>query len=152
MRRPWRVTYGFDPADARRGLGLSRDGAYWVSGLRPRDRKLPAAIDARSLATGERDPEIVSVDGTRVGGGGFPADFTVGEGVPSPTLDIRGTAWEPSERVAARPVLRLQLANLRHVRIDPRGARLPRRYRLRIESDGPATVRVGDRTVRVSPG
>lgn len=150
QRRPWHVSYGFDPADARRDLGLARAGAYWVRGLRARDPEQPASVDARSLATGARDPQVVEVDGSRTGLGGYPVTVLEGDGVPSPTLDIRGRAWEPAPREAGQQVVELTLANLRRARIGPRGARVPGRFELRVTSDGPATVAVrGRRPCRI---
>ena len=44
------VTYIKSPGEERRDLGLSYDGAYWISGMQAADAKTAARIDAESFA------------------------------------------------------------------------------------------------------
>ncbi len=143
VRDPWRVSYLFDPADDRRDLGLRRDGAYWVDGLTARDAKAPAAVDARSLASGERDAPLTAVGGVKVGVTGFPLGPQVGDGVPSPPLAIEGQDWGPAPRTSPERVLEVSLRGATGARVDLRRAGFAGRtpVTVRLTTDGAAVLR-----------
>ncbi len=136
VRDPWRVTYLFDPVDDRTDLGLSRSGAYWVDGLVARDAKKPASVDARSLATGERDAPLTVVSGVKAGIGAFPLGTRLGDGVPSPPLAIEGQDWGPAPpRVAPERVLQVDLRGASAARVDLRRAGFTGRRAVTVKLD-----------------
>ncbi len=154
-RRPWHVSYAFAAQDAEPSLGLDRDGAYWVSGLQPRDPAVLGRIDARSLLTGERDAEPVAVSGARLGVGGFPLGARIGDGVPTPPVAVEGLAVGPASPSAPpERTIELDLKNVSTATLDLTGAGVHGRapVLLRIVSDGPATVRAGRTTCAVQAG
>ena len=136
-RAPSRVNHALMPDTFRPSLGLLHDHAYWVSGLRARDRRgepgtNPARgeIDARSLAFGHGPPRTASVTSPN---GGPPAPSTV-----------EGTRWTGIERRDRRNALAVRLENLRRATIDGRRARLTGRRTLRVQiaADGPGAMRL----------
>jgi hypothetical protein len=137
-RSPSRVNHAIMPDTWRPRFGLVHDHAYWVSDLRvrnesgnPRTDPARAEINAISRAFGEdENPRTARVTSAS---GGPPAPSTV-----------EGTRWTG---IPARPrtnALHLQLQNLARATIDGLRARLDgdRRLRVRIDADGPGTVRL----------
>jgi hypothetical protein len=148
---PSRVNYAFMPDTDRASLGLVHDHAYWVSGLRVRDRsgdqeRDPARgeIDARSLAFGEGDPVTSPVLGAQAG-------------PPEPST-IDGLRWDRIREAPKSNALEVELDNVGAATFDGRRARLSARRNLRVsfESDGPSTARLsmrlpaGTRVIAVS--
>ncbi|MBA2349261.1 MAG: hypothetical protein H0V81_13315 [Solirubrobacterales bacterium] len=145
-RDPWRVSYLFDPKDDRADLGLARNGAYWVEGLDARDSTKPASVDARSLASGERNAPLRTVTGTSVGVGGFPHGVRTGAGVPLPPLAIEGQDWGQAPGVAPERVLEVDLSGASTVLVNLRRAGFTGRapVTVRMKTDGPAVLRTTD--------
>jgi len=142
-RDPWRVSYLFDPKDDRADLGLGRDGAYWVLGVDAREPGKVASVDARSLASGERDAPLRAVTGTSVGVGGFPAGARAGAGVPLPPLAVEGQDWGPPASAARERALEVDLRGASSVLVDLRRAGFTGRapVTVRLRTDGAAVLR-----------
>ncbi len=155
-RDPWRVSYLFDPKDDRADLGLTRDGAYWVEGLDARDPKQPASVDARSLASGERDAPLRAVTGTAVGIGGFPHGTRAGAGVPLPPLAVEGQDWGAAPGVAPERVLEVDLTGASTALVNLRRAGFTGKapVTVRLKSDGAAVLKttVGSRCTAPGAG
>jgi poly(3-hydroxybutyrate) depolymerase len=148
QRDPRRVDYAFMPDSDRRALGLRHDHAYWVSGLRVRDRSGdPRADPARG--------EISARSSARTRGFGQAGDpvrrrVTSPRGGPPAPESVAGTEWRRLRRLPARNALELRLENVGRVTIDGRRAGLSGRRCLRvtIASDGAARVRLSLRLRR----
>jgi pimeloyl-ACP methyl ester carboxylesterase len=144
-RNPFHVTYVVNPTMDFPADGTVADHAYWLSGLRLRDRSGAAPlgeVDAISKGFGRRDPPVEPTRrraGVLTGGQRGPLPFTE-----------QSRAWGKPAKVARRDVLRLQATNLAQVVVHPRRARLDCGARLRVETDGPLAVRLAGcgRTVR----
>jgi pimeloyl-ACP methyl ester carboxylesterase len=143
-RNPARVDLAWYPHLDRPDLGLRATGAYWVGGVRARDRRPGALahVHARSLALAD------------------PAHTVVRTG-PTPVVDplvgaVSTLRWELGERPAPRDLLRLVLRNVSRTGVDMRRAGLECGT-VAVRADGPATLVLrrlpdGTRTVTVPAG
>lgn len=138
-RNPYRVDYAFLPQAETPRLGLRQNHAYWVSGLRARDRSgdpqtdpAVAAVTARSYAFGRRDP----ITRHTVTGG-------AGAGPPMPS-SIDSTEWIHGRTRKRRNRLGVRLTNLTAATVDGCRARLSSAKPLVIvvRSDGRGALRV----------
>ena len=139
-RDPPRVEYAFLPTADARELGLRHDHAYWLSGLRARERRgdpdngppARAELDARSLAFGQGQPRTQRyVDSDPAAG-------------PPQLNTIRGTRWTGIPKTRPRNALLLELDNLSQGTVDGRRARLKgdRPLCVSVLSDGRGRIRV----------
>jgi hypothetical protein len=144
-RDPSRVDYALVPDTDRPALGLRHDHAYWVSGLKVRDRSgdpgaHPARglITARSLAFGEGDPTT-----RRVTGSGLLVPGSSDPALPNAHSD-QGTEWTGIPAKDAENALELTFDNLGNAVVDGNRARLDggQRLRVRLTSDGSSRLRL----------
>jgi pimeloyl-ACP methyl ester carboxylesterase len=120
--------------------GVGTTGAYWVRNLAARSPKEYATVRADS---GERPEPTVITHSTR--------NITV-DG-PGPGLASQLT-WTRGKRPAPRPVMTLDLGNVRTLAVLVRAAgfRPGRSGVLRVTTDGPTTVHLAGRTVHLEKG
>ena len=157
-RHPQRVTFTWTPRDVaparglpattqllavteRPDLGVTTTGAYWVRGVAARDRSKDATISAVSGARGER-----AVAATRTTGLDLPGD-------PGPAY-VQELTWETRTAQPQGTVLALELTNVRALtlRLRDAGFATGQRGVLDVRSDGPVTITVGSRVVRLAGG
>jgi predicted esterase len=143
-RDPLRVRYRRFPAMDLPQRDLVFDGAYWVDGIDVRDGSAPDAnafVDAtthgrggRRLVAERRSPQPVSGPVT-------PGTLTAQELVEGKAIE-RANAFE------------VTLRNVRSARFDlaRMGLGLAQPLRIEVDSDGPATLLLGDRRVEVAEG
>ncbi len=142
VRDPRRVDYAFVPADDRPALGLVRDHAYWVSGLRSRDGargEVSARSSAFTYGPGQAGDPV-----TR-------AVTAPSPGAPVPSTVV-GTAWDAVPALPPRNALDVRLENVGRIVVDGRRAGLTARRCLEVTvtSDGAAQVRLDLDAGRVS--
>ena len=131
-RSPPHVTYVVAPGrDSARARAIA-DHAYWLSGLRVRNRAAgPGTVDARSEAFGLGDPPLEErpPSAGTLTGGSRPLAFLR-------RSQSRGSA----PRIARRNFLDVELDNLSRASVDGRRAKLdgdePLRVRVRSDGDG----------------
>ncbi|HEX2174322.1 MAG TPA: prolyl oligopeptidase family serine peptidase [Nocardioidaceae bacterium] len=143
-RNPGRVDFSWYPNLDRPAMGLRATGAYWVKGVRARDRAPGALAEIRARSFGRPDRE-----------------HTVARTGPTPVVDplvaaVSTLRWRLGERPGPRPLLTLDLRNVARTAVDMRRAGLEC-GKVRVDSDGPATVRLdnlpgGAQTVSVGAG
>ena len=146
-RDPPHVTYVVDPAEDTAPAGTA-DHAYWLSGLRVRDRDAEptATIDARSRARGVGDAPVLPEQtgaGTLEGGSHGPLPY-----------NQRTRSWGAAPRTAKANRLDLTATNLATATIAMARAGLGCDADVRVTTDGPLTLRLDgcDQTVRVAKG
>ncbi|MGZ4444815.1 MAG: alpha/beta hydrolase-fold protein [Nocardioidaceae bacterium] len=127
LRNPDRVDFSWYPHLDRPRLGLRATGAYWVRGVRARERSAGtlARVRARSFALAWPTP-------TPRRSGPTP----VSSPLPAVVTTLR---WARGPVPAARRLLTLRLTNTGRVTLDLVRAGL-RCGTVRVRSDGPATV------------
>lgn len=120
--------------------GVGTTGDYWVRNLHARSQQKYATVSAES---GERPQRSIVTHSTR----GIAVDGP-GPGVASQLTWTRGT------RPAARPVITLRLTNVKKLTVLLRAAGFAHGQagRMHVTSDGQATLRLGDRVVRLPKG
>ena len=136
-RNPAHVSYVVNPTMDFRGAGTVADHAYWLSGLKLRDRGGEAPIgevDARSEGLGSGDP----APGPTQHGAGVLAG---GNEAAMPYVH-QAKGWGKAPRAPRRDVLHIDARNLSRVVVHPRRAKLRCDARLRVTTDGPLRVRV----------
>ncbi len=143
-RDPVRVVYKRMPAMDLPKHGLVFDGAYWVDGIELRDATAPDAAG--------------SVDVTSHGRGGNRRKLENPPPQPVPGPTTPGTLTE--QRVAAGEAIpranaaELTLRNVSSLKLDAArmGLDLSKPLRLIADTDGPVSVRIGDRTIELPAG
>jgi hypothetical protein len=134
-RNPPHVTYVVNPTMDFPKDGVVADHAYWLSGLRLRDKSGGAPlgeIDALSKGFGRADPPQHATShtlGTLTGGN-----------VPLLEYSEQSRAWGKAPKVAKQNVLELDVTNLRAATIHLRRARLSCGAKLEVTTDGPLAV------------
>jgi hypothetical protein len=124
--------------------GVGTTGDYWLRHLTARTDEGLAEVQAKS---GMRPDRSVTAHSQR--------NITV-DG-PGPGIASQLT-WTRGKRPARKPVITLRLTNVRALTVQLHAAGFDagrhgtRRGTLRVTSDGPATLRLGDRTVHVTKG
>ncbi len=146
-RNPAHVSYVVNPKMSFRGVGTVADHAYWLSGMRLRRTSGAAplgTVDAFSdgFRVGDPRPLPTSTEpGTLAGGNLGPLAYTE----TAQDWGLPGPVRRPRNR------LTLEASNLKQVTVHVKRARLScRRLKLRVNTDGPLTVRLAGcgRTVR----
>jgi hypothetical protein len=134
-RNPAHVSYVVNPKMDFPAAGTVADHAYWISGLRLRNRTGAAPLgrlDARSEGFGLTDPTpnaTQTSNGSLQGGNLAPLNYTE-----------RKKTWGPEHRVAPRDVLHLDAVNLASLTVHAARARLSCHPQLRVTTDGPLAV------------
>ncbi|MGI9021339.1 MAG: alpha/beta hydrolase-fold protein [Solirubrobacterales bacterium] len=134
-RNPAHVSYVLNPTMDFTGLGTRADHAYWLSGMRLRDRagEVPRAeIDAISHGFGEGD----RAPGSTQSSAGTLAPGTFGA---MPFVET-SKGWGAAPSAPAKDRLELDLENLRRVVVNVDRARLSCQAKVAATSDGPAKV------------
>jgi len=149
VRDPPRVTYVVNPTMDFPRVGTVADHAYWLSGLRVRDRsgEAPrATVDVRSEGFGAGDPAALP---TQRDAGTLP-----GGNLGTLTFARQAREWGPAPPEPRRDRLTIRATNLARVTIDPRRARVTCRAELEVDSDGPLIVELAGcgRTERFATG
>jgi hypothetical protein len=146
-RDPPHVTYVVAPAEDSEPVGAA-DHAYWLSGMRVRDREAApeGTVDARSSGFGAGDPPVraLAPDGGALEGGSHgPLPFA-----------RRAQEWGPAPRRPRANRLDLEATNVAAVTIDVARARIGCDADLRVRSDGPLRIALAgcDQVVRVGAG
>jgi hypothetical protein len=126
----------------RRRLGVGTTGDYWLRQLRARDRK--AASASLGAFSGERPMRAVKTHVSH--------SVDVKDG-PEPGVASTLT-WTRGPRAHRKPVIRLQLQNVRSLRVllHAAGFHAGRSGTLHVTTDGPTTIRLGHRHVHVGKG
>jgi hypothetical protein len=135
-RNPAHVTYVRNPSMDFPGLGTKADHAYWLSGIRVRDKNVNTGrgtVDAFSHAFGRGDPPAGE---TQNGAGTLDG----GQLYPSAPYTRQSRAWGRAPRQAKRQRLDITLTNIDRVRVHMRRARLSCDARIELEADGEAEV------------
>ena len=132
------VTYIKDPHDAQPALGLTYDGAYWVSGLSEWNHDAASRIDAESSAIPHTLPAVQIAKATRI-------DTMVDEGGPTGRTIAQLHQTVPGFGALAPVARRIELTatNLRSATIDLDRAGIPSTgisMRLIVHSASPLTV------------
>ncbi len=133
-RDPMHVTYTVDPGLDYPALAVVADHAFWVSGLKLRNRASGArgVIDVRSDGFGLADA---------VSRRGDPSVGVLrGRNGAEPYFD-RSQVWDAPKPVPARNRLVIRATNIASVVIDARRARVSCRPELVVIADGPLDVR-----------
>jgi pimeloyl-ACP methyl ester carboxylesterase len=142
-RNPAHVTYVADPAVDEPEFGLRARHAYWLSGVRTRDRSTHGTIDAVSRGFGRGDAAAGPAQhgpGALMGGAYLdPYPFT---------RQWRSPAKKPPR--PARNRLQIRAENIAGAVVDVRRAQLSCGATVDIETDGPTAIRLAGcrRTVR----
>jgi hypothetical protein len=146
-RDPPHVTYVVAPQEDSAPVGAA-DHAYWLSGMRVRDRSgsPEGTVDARSHGFGAGDPPVraaTSDGGALEGGSHGPLPFVR-------RAQDRGAA----PRAARANRLDLVAENVSALTIDVGRARIGCDVDLRVRSDGPLRITLGgcDQVIRVGAG
>jgi hypothetical protein len=123
-------------------LGVGTTGDYWLHHLVARHRKADSA--QVTAFSGKRATHTIRSHATR---------FHVTNGGPEPALASYVT-WTRGPRERRSHVLRLQLTNVRSLRVQlaAAGFRHGSHGILRVKTDGPAVIRLGHRHVHVAKG
>jgi hypothetical protein len=135
-RNPHRVSYVVNPTMDFAGVGTVADHAYWLSGMRLRDRAGEAPlgeVDAVSRAFGVTDPEpqpTQSGTGSLEGGDTGPVAYA-----------FQSREWAEPGEARPRDVLELTATNLSRVTVHPKRAKLSCRADLEVRTDGPLRVK-----------
>ncbi len=139
-RDPAHVSYVVDTTeDSARG-DVVADHVYWLSGLTPRG-KGDATVDVLSGGFGQGVPPVQDLE--------TGAGVLTGGEIPAMAYVSRSQGWGPTPKQSRSDTLTVTATNLATVTIDPRRARVSCHVRLRVETDGPLTVRLaGCDTVR----
>jgi hypothetical protein len=118
--------------------GVGTTGDYWLRDLKARDKNLTASLTAFSGMRPDR--------GVRTHTRHSIAD----RGGPGPGLATE-FSWTRTTAPGRHAVIRLHLRNVRSLRLLLRAAgfRAGEAGRLRIITDGPVRIHLGDRTIRV---
>jgi hypothetical protein len=146
VRDPAHVTYVRNPTMDFPADATTADHAYWLSGIALRDGSGAAPLgsaDARSQGFGEGDPAATPT----THGGGTLAGGTFGS-LPY-TSQARGWGAVPKAPVADAVILTLR--NVGDLTVHPARARLTCGAAVKVDTDGPATIRFDGcaRTIRV---
>ena len=144
VRDPLRVRYRRFPAMDLPQHDLVFDGAYWVDGIVVRDVSAPDAsglVDVTTLGRGGKRLVAEAALPVPVSGPVTPGTLTRQE-------RMEGEAIEQSN------AMELTLRNVSEVRLDlvRMGLDLARPLRIEADSDGPATLLLGDRRIEVPAG
>jgi dienelactone hydrolase len=150
-RNPGRVTYSrsmrFEHAvntvnnEQKVAFGFRFDHAYWMSGLRPVDRKAGvASFDGTTLARPEAPHTLVPEAG---------GPSALGQSGP---YTMVGQRWEDGAKPKPRNRFRVTLTGARAVTLNLRRMGLTRRARGTVTTDGPLRLRIGHRVIRVPKG
>ncbi len=134
-RNPHHVSYVVNPTMDFPGVKSVADHAYWLSGLRLRDRAGEAPlgeVDAVSRGFGVTDPEPQA---TRSGGGSLE-----GGDVGPIAYTEQAREWSEPGRAPARDVLEVTATNLSTITVHPKRAKLGCGAELDVDTDGPLTV------------
>jgi predicted esterase len=136
VRNPAHVTFTTDPRLDAPQYGIRHDRAYWVSALRGRSGgKL--TVDLVSHGRGGSTPVLATTHGAGT--------------TPVPWVSTE-QAQTGSRALVRGQLLEGALTNVRSATVDLAAAGLCRGTRYRITSDGPATLRLGGRTVALHKG
>ena len=150
-RNPGRVTYSrsmrFEHAvntvnnEQKVHFGFRFDRAYWMSGLRPVDRKAGvASFDGETLARPEAPHTLVPEAG---------GPSALGQSGP---YTMVGQRWDEAAKPAPRNRFRVTVTGARAVTLSLRRMGLTRRARGRVTTDSPLRLRLGRRVIRVPKG
>jgi hypothetical protein len=132
-RDPPHVSYVFDPRRDSQRADVVADHAYWLSGLRARDRGL-ATIDARSEGFGiaeRRASGVVTSTGVLTGAAHDPSPYT-----------RRAQDWQPQAEAPRADRLVVRATNAAAATIDGWRARVGCAPALDVTSDGPLDLRI----------
>jgi hypothetical protein len=134
VRNPAHVTYTMDPVFDYPRFGYVADGAYWLSGLKPRNPDARASIDAFSRALGDGDPPVrpTQSGAGALGGGTFSS-------IPFVSMS---RAWGPAPMAPRRDAIEITATNVASVTIDPQRAGLTCDSEISVESATPVKVRL----------
>ena len=140
-RNPAHVTYVVDPTEDNAQATAVADSAYWLSGLKTRN-KGNGTVDAVSSGFGVKDAPVLAV---KNGAGAL----TGGE-LPALPFASRSQQWGPLAKAPKADALALTVTNLRTVTVDLDRAGLTCGAKLSVKTDGPVSVVLAgcDRTVR----
>ena len=136
-RNPFHVTYVVNPRMNFAADGTVADHAYWLSGLKLRDKSGVGPIgkvDAVSEAFGRADPVPKPTQRT--------AGVLAGGNVGPLAYAETSKGWGSPRPARKRDALRLTLTNLSRVTVNPARARLDCHPKLDVKTDGPVTVRL----------
>ena len=134
-RDPSHVTYVVNARSDEPGYGLGADHAYWLSGLRLRDRsKDPpdGTIDVVSHGFGRGDPPAQP---TQRGAG-----VLTGANIPPVPYTTQSRDWGAAPAQPVRNALDITASNIASVTIDVQRARVGCDTALVVNTDGPLTV------------
>jgi predicted esterase len=133
---PPHVTFVVDPGEDSASAHVVADHAYWLSGLRVRDRDAAptGTIDARSRGFGVGDPPVKSL-ATRAG------TLTGGSHGPLP-YGSRRQDWGRAPRTRKANRLDVRASNVATATVDVRRAHVTCNVDVRITSDGPLRIRL----------
>jgi hypothetical protein len=139
-RNPARVVYTRVPVMDLPKHGLVFDGAYWVDGIQTRE-SAPGTVDVTTRGLG----------GTRRALENPPPQPVAGPVTPGVLTEQRTVAGEPIPRGNG---LELTLRGVTALTIDPARAGVDPARPLTVlyDTDGPATLKLGDRTIAIPAG
>jgi hypothetical protein len=143
---PPHVTFVVDPGEDDASAHVVADHAYWLSGLRVRDRDAAptGTIDARSHAFGVGDAPVKPL-ATRAG------TLTGGSHGPLPYVS-RKQDWGRAPRTRQANRLDVRATNVATATVDVRRARVNCNVDVGITSDGPLKIRLAGCGRTVSTG
>lgn len=141
---PARVVYKRMPAMDLPRHGLVFDGAYWVDGIQLRDGSAPDAA-------GTVDAVTRGLGGTRRALENPPPQPVAGPVTPGTLTEQRVVAGEPIPRENG---IELTLRNVSALALDPARMGIDPGAPVHVihDTDGPATVKLGERTITVPAG
>jgi hypothetical protein len=151
ITRPGHVTYRWTASAASAHLGLGATGAYWLRSLSSRSAQAEARVDGVSGA--QPDPLVTPVTATSPYVA--PAvDPLAGSVEPAPAI-VRELTWQPAgPPPPPNGVIDLHLTNVSSLTIlaAQAGFAAGQHGVVKVTTDGPVTLTVGDQTVSLDAG